>query len=67
MTVHFQSGMATCPDCGKALYRSRKEARRMHKSVHPHAKGVAAYACPYRDGWHYGHSNRKRNDRKDDY
>lgn len=44
---------ATCVYCDKALYRSRKEAKRRARVMHPN-KPLNAYYCPLSNGWHYG-------------
>lgn len=44
-----------CPDCGKLIYESRKEAKQAKRRQFPNER-VQAYACPTTDGWfHLGH------------
>lgn len=51
---YYSGGYATCV-CGKILYKSRKDAKRLARYRHPGKKGLSAYYCPYGNGWHYGH------------
>lgn len=53
MAINFKSGYGTCQECGKELYRTRKEAKRHAKRNHPN-KVLDAYYCPFGNGYHYG-------------
>jgi hypothetical protein len=48
------TGHFTCQHCGKQTYLSRKEAKRVAKTVHP-GEDLNAYRCPHGEGWHIGH------------
>jgi hypothetical protein len=46
----------SCPDHGKKLYASRKEARKAGRTVPgPPGGHTNAYPCDTREGWHWGH------------
>lgn len=46
--------IGTCIPCGKAIFRSRKVARRTAKKMFPEEE-MHAYKCQHGVGWHYGH------------
>lgn len=51
---HSDQPFGTCPVHGKALYSSRKKARRSASRLHP-GEHLSAYPCDAQQGWHIGH------------
>ena len=50
-----------CEDCGKQVFRTRKEARAAGKKNHP-GEHMIAYECDRKGSglWHYGHDHQWR-------
>ncbi|MGE3449000.1 MAG: hypothetical protein AB7H92_15635 [Microbacteriaceae bacterium] len=60
MTAPVDKGFVSCPDCGKRLYVTRREARAAVRRTRLHIRYakrtvMREYRCPVRDGWHIGH------------
>lgn len=45
--------VATCPVCGKRSFKSRRDARRAARAIHP-GEVLRAYKCG--EHWHVGHT-----------
>lgn len=45
--------IATCRDCGKRCYLTRRDARRAARAIHPDVP-LRAYQCG--QWWHYGNT-----------